>query len=45
MKYLCMPLVALCPSACSTPEYMETKNYFAAIWNKKIPEKIRITRA
>ena len=40
MKYIWMHLVALCLSACSTPEYMETKNYCAAIWNKKIPEKI-----
>ena len=42
MKYLWMPLVALCLSACSTPEYIETKNYCAAIWNKKIPEKIEL---
>ena len=42
MKYIWMPLVALCLSACSPPEYMETKNYCAAIWNKKIPEKIEL---
>ena len=42
MKYPRMPFVALCVSACSTPEYIETKNYCAAIRNKKIQEKIEL---
>jgi len=42
MKYLWMPFVALCLSACSTPEYMETKNNCTAIRNKKISEKIEL---
>ena len=42
MKYPRMPFVARWVSACSTPEYIETKNYCAAIRNKKIQEKIEL---
>ena len=42
MKYPRMPFVARWESACSTPEYIETKNYCAAIRNKKIREKIEL---